>query len=67
MDEIATQIKTYANNVRIYSQFSPKVYSFLTNSEKNKSINKNYPPRLGFSQNPPTFVARIKRDKLIKV
>lgn len=47
MDEIATQIKTYANNVRIYSQFSPKVYSFLTNSEKNKSINKNYPPPFG--------------------
>ncbi len=53
MDEIATQIKTYANNVRIYSQFSPKVYSFLTNSEKNKSINKNYPPPFGiFTKSP---------------
>ena len=47
--------------------FAQKCTVFLTNSEKNKSINKNYPPRLGFSQNPPTFVARIKRDKLIKV
>lgn len=52
MDEIATQIKTYANNVRIYSQFSPKVYSFLTNSEKNKSINKNYPPVWDFHKFP---------------